>query len=87
LFLDIGNYDNQYRLPRQHSPDRSNDYMSPPPPQPSSSSSHLYQQNYGLSRSVTLPESQHNSRRSNSYNMSVRQTKNDTDMQQHDGMK
>jgi hypothetical protein len=53
-------------------------------PTSSSSSSHLYQQTYGLSRSVTLPESQHQSRRSNSYSMSVRQMNNDDDMQ-HDG--
>ncbi len=66
--------------------DRANDYISPPQPQPTSSSSLLYQQNYGLSRSVTLPEAQHNTRRSNSYNMPLRQMHNDHEIQ-HDGMK
>ncbi len=89
---DFGNYDDQHRLPRQHSIDRANDYMSqqqqqpPLPPQSASSSSMYYQQNYGLSRSVTLPEPQHNSRRSNSYNIQLRQMHNDDEMQ-HDGMR
>ncbi|CAF5152309.1 unnamed protein product, partial [Rotaria socialis] len=50
--------------------DGPNDYMSQPPQpvQSSSSSSHLYQQNYGPNRSVTLTDSQQNTRRSNSYN-------------------
>jgi hypothetical protein len=78
------NYDDQYRVQRQHSPDRTNDYTSQPVP--TSSSSNLYQQNYGLSRSVTLSESQQHSRRSNNYNMPIRQMQNDPDMQQ-DGMK
>jgi hypothetical protein len=78
----MGNYDDQHRFQRQHSPDRTNDYISQPPPP----SSHSYQQTYGLSRSVTLPESQHNSRRSNNYNIPNRQTYNDNDMQ-HDGIK
>jgi hypothetical protein len=81
LYLDIGNYDNQQRLQRQRSPDRANGYMSPPL---TSSSPTLYQQNYALSRSVTLPEPEHNSRRSNSYNVPSRHTNNDDDMQ-HDG--
>lgn len=58
-----------------------------PPPAPtttanSSSSSHMYSQNYGLSRSVTVPDSQHQSRRSHSYNMSSRTMPNDGEMQQ-----
>ncbi len=81
LYLDIGNYDNQQRLQRQRSPDRANGYMSPPL---TSSSPTLYQQNYALSRSVTLPEPEQNSRRSNSYNVPNRHTNNDDDMQ-HDG--
>ena len=85
---DFGKYDDQHRAPRQHSIDRGNGYMSPPlqPPTTSSSASHLYQQNYGLSRSVTLPESQHQSRRANSYNMPSRQIHNDNETQ-HDGRK
>jgi len=86
----MGNYDDQHRFQRQHSPDRTNDYTSQPPRPTttslSSSSSHLYQQNYGLSRSITLPESQNNSRHSNSYNTSIRQMHNDNDLQ-HDGIK
>ncbi len=84
---DLGNYDDQHRLPRHHSIDRTNDYMTQSqPPTSSSSSSHLYQQNYGISRSVTLPESQNNSRRTNSYSIPMRQMHNDHEMQ-HDGMK
>ena len=55
---------------------------APPPTANSSSSSHLYSQNYGLSRSVAVPESQHQSRRSHSYNMSTRTMANDGDMHQ-----
>lgn len=52
------------------------------PPTGSASTSHLYQQNYGLSRSVSVvPESQHHSRRSNSYNMPIRQMSHDEDLQ------
>jgi hypothetical protein len=52
----------------------------------SSSSAHLYnQQNYGLTRSVTLPDSQHHSRRTNTYNTPNRPMHNDTE--QHDGIK
>ncbi len=89
FILDLGNYDDQHRLSRQHPTDRANDYMSQPPPpttSSSSSSSHLYQPNYGLSRSVTLPESQHHSRRTNSYNMPARSMHNDHGIQQ-DGRK
>ena len=74
------NYEDQHRSSRQHSPERTHDYISQPPTT-SSSSSRLYQQNYTLSRSVTLPETSHQSRRSNSYNMPIRQ---DHDIQ-HDG--
>lgn len=80
--LDFANYDDQPRLPRQHSMDRANDYMSAPPPGPTNSSSNSYSQNYGLSRSVTLPESQHQSRRSHSYNIPTRPMGNENDMQQ-----
>ncbi|CAF5219097.1 unnamed protein product, partial [Rotaria magnacalcarata] len=76
-------YDNQNRLQRQHPMDGPNDYISQPPPpvQSSSSSSPLYQQNYGSSRNVTLPDSQQNTRRSNSYNMPQRQMHNESDIQ------
>ncbi|CAF2979138.1 unnamed protein product [Rotaria sp. Silwood2] len=80
---NMGNYDNQYRSQRQHPADGTNDYMTPSLPSQSSSSSHLYQQNYGLSRSVTVPESQHQSRRSNSYTMSNRQM-NDNEADIHE---
>ncbi|CAF4064379.1 unnamed protein product [Rotaria sp. Silwood2] len=80
---NMGNYDNQYRSQRQHPADGTNDYMTPSLPSQSSSSSHLYQQNYGLSRSVTIPESQHQSRRSNSYTMSNRQM-NDNEADIHE---
>ncbi|CAF0813168.1 unnamed protein product [Rotaria sordida] len=74
-----GNYDNQHRLQRhQHPTDGTNDYMSPS--LPTQSSSHVYQQNYGLSRSAALPESHHHSRRSNSYTMSNRQMNNENDI-------
>ncbi|CAF2112881.1 unnamed protein product [Rotaria magnacalcarata] len=79
-------YDNQNRLQRQHPMDGPNDYISQPPPpvQSSSSSSPLYQQNYGSSRNVTLPDSQQNTRRSNSYNMPQRQMHNESDIQNDD---
>ena len=74
-------YDEQpARLSRQHSPERSMDHLSHP--QTSSSSSRLYQQNFSLSRSVTLPETQHQSRRSNSYNVPVRASHHENDYQQ-----
>ncbi|CAF1217632.1 unnamed protein product [Adineta steineri] len=78
---DIGNYDNQHRSQRQRSPDRGTDYMSSPL---GTSSPNLYQQNYGLNRSVTIPESEHHSRRSNSYNVSSKHMNNDDDMQHDD---
>ena len=62
--------------------DRANDYMSAPPPGSTNPSSNSYSQNYGLSRSVTLPESQHQSRRSHSYNIPTRPMGNENDMQQ-----
>lgn len=80
--VDFGNYDDQSRLPRQNSIDRTNDYMSASSSGPPNSSSNLYSQNYGLSRSVTLPESQHQSRRSHSYNIPTRSMGNESDMQQ-----
>ncbi|CAF0998589.1 unnamed protein product [Rotaria sp. Silwood1] len=76
---NIGNYDNQHRLQRQHPIDGTNGYISPTLP-PQSSSSQVYQQNYGLSRTITIPETQHQSRRSNSYTMPNRQMNNEDDI-------
>lgn len=89
IHVDMNNYEQHHpRGQRHNSTDGILDYMSPGQTPvtsqlpPSGSSSHLYQQNYGLSRSVTLPESQHQSRRSNSYNMSIRHLNNEDDLQQ-----
>ena len=84
--LDVGNYGNHHRSQRQHSTDGTNDYLSPAPLQTSSSSHYYKQQSIGLSRSITLPESQHHSRRSPSYNISHRQINNDNDIHP-DGIK
>lgn len=77
-------YENQHRSQRQYLMDGTNDYMPQQMPTQSASSSHIYQQNQNLSRAVALPESQHGSRRSNSYNLPNRQMQNDMDGQ-HDG--
>ena len=71
------------RLSRQPSPERSMDHLSHP--QSSSSSSRLYQQNYNLSRSITLPETQQQSRRSNSYSIPIRSNNHQENDYQQDG--
>ncbi|CAF1399334.1 unnamed protein product [Adineta ricciae] len=78
---DLGSYDHHHRLPKQRSPERSNDYA---PPSTALSSPALHQQNYNLSRSTTLPDSDHQSRRSNSYHVSNRHMNNDDDAQHDD---
>lgn len=87
------NYDAPPRMQRHHSADGLIDYkvqqgpptvqnhqLPPPGPSHSSSASHLYQQPYALSRSVTLPESQHQSRRSTSYSMSMRHSNHEDEV-------
>ena len=92
------NYDPPPRMQRHHSSDGTLDYKTPqtsqssmsnqlPPagPSHSSSASHLYQQTYGMSRSVTIPEPQHQSRRSNSYNISNRHMNQDDEIYHENG--